>query len=366
LGIELNEQLACAVIRINNRRSLKKYDADEMRLFEVSLCNTINEVVNDSFKGYTFSWNPGEFVTVFSSDGGMTPEIYRQKVGEMGERLVHIVKQYFNISISIGFSNPCRGYAELHQAYLESYRAFQSSYDTEEREVAIFDELTENNQVQTKIDIIELKDLISNGIELHEQESVRIAFAKAQSVLHGPAINRERAYDLCLQLAYLIKGVSGLSETELKAIIGYDHSLYETILRLNTLVEIIDWLSGLEERICSYIHRKDETKNHRLIIKAKKYILEHYPEEFGLNEVASAINISPGYLSTIFRQYTGMCFSDYVTEVRIDQAKKLLRESDYKIYEISEMLGYQNAYYFSKVFKKITGMSPSEFSGKQM
>ncbi|NLU42890.1 MAG: helix-turn-helix transcriptional regulator, partial [Firmicutes bacterium] len=81
-------------------------------------------------------------------------------------------------------------------------------------------------------------------------------------------------------------------------------------------------------------------------------------------QVASAINISPGYLSTIFRQSTGTCFTDYVTGVKIDQAKRLLRETDYKVYEVSEMLGYQNAYYFSKVFKKIVGMTPSEYSGK--
>ena len=110
--------------------------------------------------------------------------------------------------------------------------------------------------------------------------------------------------------------------------------------------------------------REDEQGNRRLIAKAKKYILDHYMERVSLEQVASAINISPGYLSTIFRQSTGTRFTDYVTGVKIDQAKRLLRETDYKVYEVSEMLGYQNAYYFSKVFKKIVGMTPSEYSGK--
>ena len=69
-----------------------------------------------------------------------------------------------------------------------------------------------------------------------------------------------------------------------------------------------------------------------------------------MEQVASSINISPGYLSTIFRQSAGVCFTDYVTRMKINEAKRLL-ETDYKVYEVSEMLGYQNTY-FSRVFKR--------------
>lgn len=367
LGIELGGLIACASIRINNIEIFKKYDSTEVQSFKTSILNTIDEIVNDIFKGYTFSWNKGEFIVVFSGDGGMEPETYRKKAGNMGERLVKTLKQYFNLSISIGISQTYREYTELAQAYFEGCRAAQHSYYyySGSQPVLFFDEVPKGEGEQKQIDITEAKNLLPKAIELHDVEMIGAVFEAVISVLDQPTVQREQAYDLCFQIAYLISGVAGLNEAQLKEIIGYEASLSESILTLGTLAEIINWLIGLEQRLSRFITRNDEQKNHRLIAKAKKYILDHYAEEISLNQVAEAINISPGYLSTIFRQYTGIRFTDYVTEIKIGEAKKLLRESEYKIYEISEMLGYQNAYYFSKVFKKITGMTPSEFSGKQ-
>ena len=177
---------------------------------------------------------------------------------------------------------------------------------------------------------------------------------------------RGQAFDLCFQVAYLIGGAAGLNETAIQDIIGYQNSLYESIFNLNTLPEIINWFTGLEQRLCLFLTRNEDQKNQRLIAKAKKYIQDHCCEDMGLNEIAAVLNISPGYFSTIFKQLTGVGFIDYVTEKKIEQAKKLLRETDYKIYEVSNLLGYQNPYYFSKVFKKVTGVTPSEFSGKKL
>ena len=364
LGIELDELLACCLIRINNRTVLEKYDSKEIESLENSILNTVNEIANDIFKGYSFSWNHGEFVTIFSGDADLEPEIYRSKVINMGERLVQMLKQYFNISTIVGISNPCRGLSELGRGYFEASQACQQGYYSGVEAVLLYGELPKVDQEPEFIDISDLKNVLPRAIELHDLEMISTIFENVVATINEPQITREHAYDLCLQIAYLVGGVNNITETELKEIIGYENSLYEFIMTLDTLAKITNWLNEMEKRLCRFLIQTDEQKNHRLITKAKKYIMEHYLREIGLNEVASELNISPGYFSTIFKQYTGTCFTDYVTEIKIDQAKKLLRESEHKIYEISEMLGYQNAYYFSKVFKKVTGMTPSEFSGK--
>lgn len=91
------------------------------------------------------------------------------------------------------------------------------------------------------------------------------------------------------------------------------------------------------------------------------FMREHFNEDLGLNEAADKMGVTPIYLSHLFRKETGLTFSAYLTKLRIERAKELLREGDKKIYEISEMVGYQTVQYFSKVFKKETGKTPKEF-----
>ena len=91
------------------------------------------------------------------------------------------------------------------------------------------------------------------------------------------------------------------------------------------------------------MHNKDY-KNH-IVINVKKYINEHIEEKLTLNKVAREFNNDIG-------------FSDYINQSKIDAAKKMMTDGDYKIYEISDRLGYESAFYFSRVFKKVTGLSP--------
>lgn len=364
LGIELDEQLACAMIYINDLSVLKKYDPGEIRSFESSIQNTVNEIINDIFRGYTFAWSQGEFAVIFSGAAEIDRETFLDKALDMGERLAQTLKQYFNIRVSVGISNPYRGYPELALAYFEACRAAQQCYYLGMHTAALFAEMPKQNEDRGEIDISEQKNILPKAIELHDLEMIGAVFETMLTMVNDPSVSKEQAYDLCFQIAYLINGAVGLNETQIKEILGQDQSVYKSIHALNTQSEIINWIIGLEQSICRLITQKDEQKNHRLIARTKKYILDHFADGISLDQVAEAINISPGYLSTIFRQYTGICFIDYLTGIKIDEAKRLLRESDNKIYEIAEILGYQNAYYFSKVFKKITGMTPSEFSGK--
>ncbi len=77
-----------------------------------------------------------------------------------------------------------------------------------------------------------------------------------------------------------------------------------------------------------------------------------------MNKVAREFNISPNYLSVLFSKNNDIGFSDYINQSKIDAAKKMMTDGDYKIYEISDRLGYESAFYFSRVFKKVTGLSP--------
>lgn len=115
-------------------------------------------------------------------------------------------------------------------------------------------------------------------------------------------------------------------------------------------------LSVLEKYI-----EADKTKSgHGTILKLLSYIEAHYNEDIGLNELADMVKMNTAYLSVLFKSEVGMSYVKYLTKLRIDKAKELLRE-DYKVYEVSEMVGYNNYRYFSDIFKKYTGQTPNTY-----
>ncbi len=103
-----------------------------------------------------------------------------------------------------------------------------------------------------------------------------------------------------------------------------------------------------------------EEKNH-LVELAKEYMEEHYYENLMLIDVAQKAGISPGYLSTLFQKQLSKGFIDYLNEIRIEHACSYLQQNYLKTYEIAYKVGFKDEKYFSKVFKKLKGRSPSEY-----
>jgi len=107
-----------------------------------------------------------------------------------------------------------------------------------------------------------------------------------------------------------------------------------------------------------------EGQTNHFIEEAKEYIEEHYTEDLTLGEVAEHIGISGGYLSTLFMQILGCGFVDYLQEFRIMRSCSYLQQNYLKTYEIAYKVGFRDEKYFSRVFKKLRGMSPKEYRSK--
>jgi len=107
------------------------------------------------------------------------------------------------------------------------------------------------------------------------------------------------------------------------------------------------------------------SKNTDVIVKAQEYIQKNYADkDISLHLVAKAVSISPNHFSTVFSQETGETFIGYITKVRLEQAKVLLKTTQMRTSDIGYEVGYNDTHYFSYVFKKHTGMTPKEFRGK--
>ena len=133
--------------------------------------------------------------------------------------------------------------------------------------------------------------------------------------------------------------------------------------------------AGLQEYIhyiCSYIininnvllKMKNTCNTDNEIDKALKYVKENYCKDLTMAEVANRICLNYSYFSLLFKGKTGMNFIDYLKTIRIEKAKELLKNTDYKIYEISGMVGYNNTKHFTTTFRAFTGISPKEYREK--
>lgn len=98
-----------------------------------------------------------------------------------------------------------------------------------------------------------------------------------------------------------------------------------------------------------------------MIAKAKEFIQQHQEEELSLGQVAKAVNCSPFYFCKMFRKVTGINFTDYVSRLRIERARNLLLNPNLRISEIAYEVGFQSLTHFNRVFKKLVGMSPTEY-----
>lgn len=113
---------------------------------------------------------------------------------------------------------------------------------------------------------------------------------------------------------------------------------------------------------------QDEGGQERLIMVAKNmktYVQNHYANDISLQDAARAMNYSDAYFCKLFKQCFDKNFTSYLTEYRIEEAKKLLARPTSNVKEIGDAVGYPDSNYFAKVFKRITGFSPSEYRLEQ-
>lgn len=129
------------------------------------------------------------------------------------------------------------------------------------------------------------------------------------------------------------------------------------------------WLSeqqALPEDTVDRLRSPERETEHQGVLRAKEYMKDHYTEQITLNDIADYSGYNPSYLSTLFRQSTGVPPLDYLNRVRIRQAKLLLASREFSISDVAMMVGFQNVSYFNKIFKRSTGQTPGAYQMSQV
>jgi len=121
------------------------------------------------------------------------------------------------------------------------------------------------------------------------------------------------------------------------------------------------WIVKVLDRFTDSVYKNRNVKNVKVIRKTREFIRVNYKKKLKLTDISNAVSLSPYYLSHIFKNETGITLMEYLTKVRIEEAKKLLENTSSNTTQISFDVGYSDQSYFCKIFKKIEGISPLEY-----
>jgi two-component system, response regulator YesN len=136
---------------------------------------------------------------------------------------------------------------------------------------------------------------------------------------------------------------------------------YRQILDIETIDELkMKYKNSLDDAV-KVISNKHNDTSKKVVEQAIDYMKNHYGEDISLEYMADRFYLNSNYFSRLFKQYTGTTYIDYLIELRMEKAKELISLRKYKVYEISQIVGYRSEKYFFSIFKKYTGSSPAEY-----
>jgi len=145
-------------------------------------------------------------------------------------------------------------------------------------------------------------------------------------------------------------------------VFGQSYNYMEKIARIEDGRSLKLWLTNLFAWIMNDSATKLSISQTDVIVKAKRYIADNYEDaDLSLGRVADYVDLNEKYFTNRFTKETGETFSSYLTGLRMQKAKELLKTTNFKVYEIAEMVGYHNVEHFNRMFKKLHGISPAQY-----
>ncbi|MDR0708506.1 MAG: response regulator [Spirochaetaceae bacterium] len=365
------ERLSCIAVRFSLSGKGASFGAEDWRTLEIAVHSVIHNITKQFYPGISFLEDTGVCLFVYSPDGGCG------RVREMGNIIITTLKQYFNLESSVGVASLTGSINDIHRIMIDAIQAteevFFKGFGT-----VIFSSGVSGGAASAGTGVYNWTETFRQALELHRKEDLKGIFKTLNGILASqrrplvsknsesgdsplPAsgISRSEAFNLCFSLVNTTLSVL----RDNKAVPGFfNENLYEAIGRIETLRGLWEWVKSFEAAVMGWLD-SIYAKSHDdfLIDSVKRYVTENFHRPVSLNKAAEHLAISSGYLSSLFKRCTGLCFVDYVTRVKISEAEKLLLSGRYRVGEIAEMVGYEDAGYFSKIFRKITGFSPKEY-----
>jgi len=336
----------------------QKVKVAESSTQKFSIISLITEILSKEFECDVVEIETDLFMAVCeNSKDYKFDKIYVNAI-ELQNNLMRIM--YYSVSVAVNLYSNCID--NFYSAYQQCLVALQQKFYEGHQSIIFYDELMELSKDNTNYissNIIEGR--IQNKLEYFEfQDAKQIVLQIIDSAIENKNWNPsefKRYFPEIVAPWYRAYKHFNNNLTSDKNVINP----YKQIDFLETIVDIRQWFDDYSQSIETLVKEYLKSSKVRTELElAKKYINDNYNSDININDVAKLVGFNSSYFSHLFKKEMGEGISDYLTNVRLSRAFKLLRETLYSVNQISEMVGFNDVAYFRKQFRKHYSKSPSE------
>lgn len=257
--------------------------------------------------------------------------------------------------LSIGIGSQKNRIADIYQSFLEAFVSIQNAADKEKGN---------SKQVLEKAELLKInKSAVETYLNCGVKEDCLEFFDAyiqplGETALKSYLIKNYIFMDVAMATAKLVNDLGG----NIDIVIPELNSIETILADIKTIEQLKDQTCRILVKALSFRDGQTSGQHTRVIGQAKEYIDKHFMKpDLSLFEVASQVNLSSSHFSVVFSQGTCQTFKEYLTSTRINKAREMLRSSSLSSNDIAYQVGFNDPHYFSYVFKKNTGFSPTEF-----
>lgn len=264
-------------------------------------------------------------------------------------------------SVSVGIGSTYRDHTQLSNAYEEARVALNYRILKGSKMVILYEELYD---MENRTDLITEKEMeqLKERIDRFDQNGFYITVKGIfNRVLSENQLSLPELQKLSLNIVLL--GLHNIPTAQLQMNEYFGKNLFtlKSIEKFKTIEQLENWIINMVSSMNELMLKDNVPKKKDVITEAKEYIRQHYNQNITLNDISKQFFINPYYFSQLFKKKTGMTYQNYLISYRIDRAKKLLEETDLRIYEVCKLVGYNDVNHFNQVFDRAEGMKPSEY-----
>ena len=281
------------------------------------------------------------------------------------ERLSRLSQSYLGLRLTTGVGLPCRGPEELNHSAGGARSALDYRVLAGGGRVIYIGDLEPQSAAAPSFEEEDQRAL-SAAVKLGTREQAEAVVRELMERLRHAGLSLSRCDLFLLEVVTCLVRLARSGGLAVEEVFGEGFTGAVSVSDFSSLEELGDWLAERCGRLHDLLGRRRSDSAWQMVERAENYIAEHYTDEdLSVEALCSHIHLSPTYFSTLFKREVGLSFTAYVTKMRMEEAARLLRETDEKTWRIAEATGYGDPNYFSYVFKRHFGQSPSRFRAGQ-
>ncbi len=276
------------------------------------------------------------------------------------DRMKYALMNYMNISVSGGASAMGNNIKELQGKIKEAVEALGYRFYGGKGSLSAYGSYRYTADGEVLMTLAEEQKLYQELILQHGAEAAAIIQDLLLRVKASSQYTPLKVLSIINEIVFIFSRTAKTLGGALEEMEAGERVLpFMHVQELENMDDMVIWLKEYSEALLRYLSAKRNAASRREIAKIKDYIEQNYMEEITLDFAAKYVSMSRNYFSSLFKKETGENFVDYILRVKVEKAFELIVKNRMKVYEAAEKVGFRNINYFSKVFKKIKGISPS-------